>query len=931
MSTIVNRRGLLVLLVLMAGRPVPAAGQQPAPPPTFHAATDRIAIDVAVVDDKGDAVTDLGPGDFVLTIDGKPRQLVSAELVRTDSAPAATAGAAGGPAGTGFSSNESTAGGRLVLLAFDLDGIPAGGGRNAARAAGGFLDALSPQDQVSLLSLPNGVSVPFTPDRARVRDALGQIVGRGMNELPHDHAIGLSEAFEIESGNTFALDRVTDRECSPSRAADLPEADRSTCITRITEEARTIATANRIRSTTALQSFQALLVSLQRIDAPKIVIWISGGVPLPFAELALSTLSADAAAARATVYVVHLDSAASGVDASRAQRSPTLVEDRAIGRHGLETMAGVTRGAVFSSIGTGSDAFDRIAREMSAYYLLGAEATLSDRDGKAHRIKVSLPGRQVTVRTRREFIVPTDADVARSRGGSPEEQVARVLQSPIPASELPLSVATYNLQAPDGKVRVVVVSDIGRQESGALDTSLGYTVRSASGRVVASAFHSARAEPTPDATPGPAHATVAIDLPPGPYTLKLAVVDSGGRRGSVEHAFDASIKGTGGIGVADLVLAPPISASAPSLQLTAAPGARAAPLDAYLELYGASGKALPQVSVEVADRDAGPAIARAQATVSQRGEKGRYVAEATLPLGLLPPGPYVARAIVTVGSTTVERSRQFRIVEPVPPGDLFKAELASRVGTFDRNDVLTPALVGPALESAVSLDGGKAGGAARALAREVAGGQMLGLSRLALGHDDSLLASFLRGLSLYQAGRIEDAATEFRAAIRGSSDFLPGVFYLGACYAAGGKAREAVAAWQTALIGDSPQPEVYRLIADAYLRLDDPDEASSLLEEAAERWPDDAAIRLQGAVARAANGHVNEALAALQPGLGGETIDPQIGTLALELAVARVATHEDPATEAELRDLVGRLSARGVGIPVAAERWLAYLDAQRAR
>ena len=48
-----------------------------------------------------------------------------------------------------------------------------------------------------------------------------------------------------------------------------------------------------------------------------------------------------------------------------------------------------------------------------------------------------------------------------------------------------------------------------------------------------------------------------------------------------------------------------------------------------------------------------------------------------------------------------------------------------------------------------------------------------------LGTDASLLALFLRGVSLYKAGKIEDAAGQFRAAIKMSPDFLPGVFYLG--------------------------------------------------------------------------------------------------------------------------------------------------------
>ena len=51
------------------------------------------------------------------------------------------------------------------------------------------------------------------------------------------------------------------------------------------------------------------------------------------------------------------------------------------------------------------------------------------------------------------------------------------------------------------------------------------------------------------------------------------------------------------------------------------------------------------------------------------------------------------------------------------------------------------------------------------------------------------------------------------------SEFFAAAFYLGACYAAGGKDREAAGAWQTSLITESNAPFVYTLLGDALLRL----------------------------------------------------------------------------------------------------------------
>jgi hypothetical protein len=113
--------------------------------------------------------------------------------------------------------------------------------------------------------------------------------------------------------------------------------------------------------------------------------------------------------------------------------------------------------------------------------------------------------------------------------------------------------------------------------------------------------------------------------------------------------------------------------------------------------------------------------------------------------------------------------------------------------------------------------------------------------------------------------------------------------------AAGGNARQAAGAWQTALIADDPPPEVYQLVAESYLRLGDGDEAANLLQEAGSRWPDDPRFAITSALARAANGHVTEALAGLKPVLDGPAPGSQALGLAVRLAAANMATADDHA------------------------------------
>jgi len=923
----------LVASALLVAR-LPAQTQAPSPPPpqqpVFKAATDVIVIDVAVTNDTGNVVSGLTPADFKLEVDGKPRRVVSAQFLDQSESTKVTTGVSGAPATQGgaesFSSNDTVSGGRLVLFVFDLEGIPPGGGRDAARAASVFLDSLQPGDQAGLVALPNGANVPFSADRSIVREALDHITGLGWPEPPQLHHIGLSEAYDISIGNTFTLNRVIGRECSGSAGVAV-EGTPPECPDEVRNEARAVSELYMRRSDSALRAIETMLFGLARVDAPKIVVLVSGGIPTRFGDTDTGALSAAATAAHATVYGILLDGAILGLDASQSQRSPTLMEDRALSRHGLEVVAGSTRGTVFSEAGDPSHAFQRIAREIAAYYLLSADSEPDDRDGRTHRIKVSVARPGVTIRARREFVAPNGALAAKPM--TPEEQVASVLRAPMAATGLPLRVATYSLRAPTaGKVRVLVATDIGRAETGPLDATIGYSVLSPAGKAIMNAFDSATAELLDKDSSGPVHSTIAIDLLPGKYRLKLAVVDKDGRKGSVDHTFEASLTGAGGIEVGDLLLTPPIIAGQSGVRLTAAPIVEGRALDAYVELYGAGRPEATKVTIEVADTDTSPALTTVVVPLSEGRDKSRLVAEAPLPLGLLPPGTYAARAVITSGRGSVKRARQFRVSRGVAADDVFKDELMDTIGEFDPKSVMVTSLLQPAVTRAIELDEKHAGPAASEQASQLAAGHLDALDGAALAAGDaSLLASFLRGLALYRTGKIEEASKEFRAAVRASPDFLPGVFYLGACYAAGGNPREAVGAWETALIGDDSPPEVYRLVADWYLRLGDSDDATGLLQEAGSRWPDDARFAITSALVRAANGHIPEALTGLKPVLDGPAPGRETLGLAVRLAAANMATSEDHAgAEATLRALASKVQASGSDLPPLVARWLEYLD-----
>jgi VWFA-related protein len=161
---------------------------------------------------------------------------------------------------------------------------------------------------------------------------------------------------------------------------------------------------------------------------------------------------------------------------------------------------------------------------------------------------------------------------------------------------------------------------------------------------------------------------------------------------------------------------------------------------------------------------------------------------------------------------------------------------ATMVPAFGKEQVLAPPVVGAFLDQLLGRST-KQSSALKDAVAAVREGKEPALAELAKA--DLPAAAFLHGIGLFAQADLEAAAGQFRESLRAAPDFYPAMFYLGACYAAGHRDKEAVGAWQTALITQGDVPVVYLLLADAWLRLRDAARATDFLEEATEHWPED--------------------------------------------------------------------------------------------
>ncbi|RPJ73782.1 MAG: hypothetical protein EHM24_07300, partial [Acidobacteria bacterium] len=159
-------------LATATSQEAPPGAQVPAGQlPTYRAGVDLVRVDAYVVDRDGRPVPGLKTTDFQVTVDGKPRRVVTADFVKL----------AGGRSAPGESGSPAAGAipGRRYVLVVDQHNIQPGGLKVAASAARTFLRQLGPDDQVALVVVPAGGSVSLTSDHERVARALENLHGSG--------------------------------------------------------------------------------------------------------------------------------------------------------------------------------------------------------------------------------------------------------------------------------------------------------------------------------------------------------------------------------------------------------------------------------------------------------------------------------------------------------------------------------------------------------------------------------------------------------------------------------------------------------------------------------------------------------------------------------------------------------------------------------
>ena len=863
--------------------------------PVFRSGVEVMEVDVTVVDGQGRPVRDLRPPEFSVTVDGQPRRVVSAEFISES-----TNSSEPSPVRDPYvSNNTDRRPGRLIIIAIDRNNIDTHTVRQSLEPLKSFVSSLGPDDRVAIATIPPpGPMVDFTTNHSLVLEALGRIIGMD-DPMPARFNISNYEALAFDNrSDPIAIQRLLYRTCGDTDPNTLSNCDRD-----VEQEALTIAAHIRQSTSESVSGLAALLKNLRDVEGAKSLIVLSQGLMLEGAHSEASALAVLAAEARVTINVLLYD--VQLMAASQSRISETIAQDRDLRQGGLETLASRSRGSLFRVVANPQYVFDRLRSEISAHYMLGVEPTESDRDGKAHQIRVEVSRKGVQVRARRQV----QYTIRTPNSWSREVLMGRVLRSPAPSTELPMRLSSYVYKdAEAGKVKLVLAAEIDPEtmEKG-LDLGVGFAVYDRVGKVAASGQERKIYSPNSDL---PIRYDVTIAVDPGRYRVKLAAIDLAGASGSVEREVDAFRMDGQELAFGDLILTPIRDAKSGTLRPPVVLRISDGQLGTYTELYTSKPGALDDTKVvfEVADTPDSPTLQSSVADVREHTDRTLRQALAVIPVGALPPGRYIARAIITTGGKTVGKlARPFEVApaaaakagapgasassanaasadNPVAPVMATGVFINAKPAPFIRDDVFKPEMLRAVFDAMDKNHPSAKGAFVRARA-----GKLEGTALMALDAGDQSAGSLLHGLELLTKGQLDQAANQFGIAMRSAPDSPIASFYLGACYAAAGRDKEAVGAWERARAAKLQLPGMQVLLANAWLRLGQPAQALEPLREALEREPQNDQLRKNLAIAQAQLGLHAQAYPIITPFLERNPSDADALLIALQaLYQARV-------------------------------------------
>ena len=543
-----------VLLVLLTLSVLSAGAQQPSPQPSidtpiFRATVDAIEVDAFVVDAEGNPVTDLTADDFEIIADGKPQELtafaaVSIPIERVEQRAAAT----GAP---DIRTNEHREG-RIYLFA--IDEIPAPLVARLRLRLRQFIDEhFGEHDRAAIVYVGRGRSTDgqdFTSDRGMLLKSIDRLSGGfGGGDL---EVAARPEPRPVPTDAPAPAAGQAGAQPAPNTGAVLLE-----------NEAEFLL-RSRMLSLRTLAEFMANMRGRR-----KSIVYVTTGLGASVYDaldydggirsIAIEDLhAAITAATRGNVSIYPMDPG--GIVPGRditEQGVPdpdnTVPEASltSIGRmQDLRALAETTGGFAIINTNSYHDAFSRVVRENSSYYVLGFSTT-PQTDGRFHAVEIRVKRPGLQVRSRGGYLAPMRRKTPIiTRASTLAPAIVDALQSPIGAFGVPIRLFAAPYKGTDQQAKVAIAAEFGVEalnlveRSGRFTGNLAVALRptSAEGKLLEGQRHemalALKRETYEITRTRGVRVVTELSLPPGRYQLRVAGGPPVGAAGSVTYDLE---------------------------------------------------------------------------------------------------------------------------------------------------------------------------------------------------------------------------------------------------------------------------------------------------------------------------------------------------------------------------------------------------------
>jgi VWFA-related protein len=558
-----------VVLVLMA---TPAlVGQQPAPsqaPPLFRSGVNLVLVDVVVRDRNGLVVKGLTANDFELIEDGTRQQiltfafeeistnatpvasnttLTAAATVRP-AAPARAPGTAGAPAvprspdappaapapalpGTPDKplTSEDVAGHRLLTLLFDTSSMQPEDVQKAVDSAITWVDEqMTPADLVAVASI--GASLRILTDFTSSKEQVTSVL----------------TAFSATDGTAFAaVDAST-------AAIDETQANATDDSATVDQSAQELDTFN---NDVRLRALKTLAEALKPIQQKKAIIYFSSGMQRNGTDNQVELRAAVNAAVRANVAIYPVDArglqaivpgggarqaSKGGLSAFTGSAVANQFSTLQAQQETLTTLASDTGGTAFTDTNDFSEAFTKVTKDISSYYILGFASTNANKDGRFRRLSVRLKSNKLSAKVEAREGYYADRDFTHTAKGDRELLLQEQLLMQIPATDVPLFVtAGWFRLSPDKyyvPVSLVVPGDAVPPSKEKVTLDVAGFIRDERGVPVGRIRDTLTVPPAAEGLEArQVLYQTGVTLPPGRFSIKIVVRENTtGRMGTFE-------------------------------------------------------------------------------------------------------------------------------------------------------------------------------------------------------------------------------------------------------------------------------------------------------------------------------------------------------------------------------------------------------------